>query len=434
MGRKLATVFGACILSMSAQTPQVPAGGAPLTITFADALDRARRFGPGIQSATLAALLATEDRIQAKAALLPQTGFFNQFIYTQPNGSPSGVFVANDGPHVYSSQAQVHEDLSPARHAEYRRALAAEALAKAQADVALRGLLATLIQDYYALAATQRKIVNARQGLADARSFQDITEKQERGGEAAHADVVKAQLQTEQRQRDLAEAQLAIEKARLALAILIFPGFRTDFNVVDDLDTAPPLPSFDDVSRQAAEKNPELRAAQAAIRQEEAGITAARAGDLPSLTLDYFFGINANEVAIYNRDHLNNIGSSAQATLTIPLWTWGAARSKVRQAELRRQQAQVELTVTQRELLSNLNSFYAEAQAANAQLASLRRSVTLAEESLRLTILRYEAGESTALEVVDAQTTLLQARNSYADGLVRYRVAAGTLQSYTGSL
>ncbi len=58
----------------------------------------------------------------------------------------------------------------------------------------------------------------------------------------------------------------------------------------------------------------------------------------------------------------------------------------------------------------------------------------LASESLRLTLLRYQAGEATALEVVDAQTTLNQARNAYDDGLARYRVAIAQLQTLTGTL
>ena len=52
-----------------------------------------------------------------------------------------------------------------------------------------------------------------------------------------------------------------------------------------------------------------------------------------------------------------------------------------------------------------------------SQLDSLRRSLEGATESLRLTNLRYEAGEVSVLEVVDAQATLAQARNAYDDGL-----------------
>lgn len=183
----------------------------------------------------------------------------------------------------------------------------------------------------------------------------------------------------------------------------------------------------------AARNNPEIRAAQATVQQQTHEITAARAAMLPSLSFDYFYGINANQYAIHNQDHQRNLGSAAQAQLTVPVWTWGAARSKVRQAELRLEQARNDLSLTQRQLLSNLNAFYLEADTAALQITSLRRSLDLAAESLRLTLLRYEAGEVTALEVSDAQSTLAQARTAYSDGLVRRRVAVANLQTITGA-
>ena len=90
--------------------------------------------------------------------------------------------------------------------------------------------------------------------------------------------------------------------------------------------------------------------------------------------------------------------------------------------------------VAQRTLQGNLAAAYTEAQGAQSQLDSLRGSVDLATESLRLTLLRYQAGESTALEVVDAQNTLTSARNAYDDGLARYRIAMASLQTLTGTL
>lgn len=416
------------------QAPSVPAANTPIAIGFQEALERARKYGLEIQSANIAALLAREDRIQAKAAMLPGVQYFNQFIYTQPNGTLSGIFVANDGPHIYNSQGQVHEDLSWTRRAEYRRAMAAEVVARAKADVTARGIIATVVQDYYAVAISQRRLANAQRSLEDARKFLDITQKQERGGEAAHADVVKAEVQVEQRQRDASDAQLGIDKARLALAVIIFPDFRQDFSVVDDLDQISPLASLSEVQELALAKSPELRAAEASLQQGQADISVARTGYLPALSLDYFYGIDANQVAIYNRDHEKNLGSMAQATLTIPVWTWGATQSKVRQAELKQKQAQLELTFAQRQLMANLNSFYREAQLAQTQLDSLRKSMDLSAESLRLTFLRYESGEANALEVVDAQATLAQARNAYDDGLSRYRIALAAIQTLTGNL
>ncbi len=418
-----------------AQNPEMPEPNAGrLTISLADALERARINSPQFQSASIAALIAREDRVQSKASLLPALNYFNQYIYTQGNGLPSGTFVANDGIHVYNSQAQVHGDLfAPGKRADYKRTIAAEVMARAKAEVAARGLVVTVVQSYYGLVAAERKLQYAQQSLREAQQFFDITQKQEQGGESAHSDVVKAQIQLEQRQRDAQETALAAEKGRVALAVLLFPDFQQDFNVVDDLQSEMNLPPFTQVQVLAAKNNPDIRAAQAAVEQEKWGVSSARSNYLPSLSFDYFFGINANQFALENREGLRNLGSVVQAQLTIPVWNWGATRSKVRQAHLHLQQAKLDLSFTQRQLLANLNSFFQEAQTAESQVASLHHSADLATESLKLTLLRYTAGEVTVLEVVDAEATLAQARNAYADGLLRYRVALSDLQTLTGS-
>src|SRR5262249_36007125 len=69
-----------------------------------------------------------------------------------------------------------------------------------------------------------------------------------------------------------------------------------------------------------------------------------------------------------------------------------------------------------------------------AELDLLRNSADLAAESLRLTNLRYQGGEATVLEVVDAQNTLTQARNAFNDGEVRARTALANLQTLTGTM
>jgi outer membrane protein TolC len=91
------------------------------------------------------------------------------------------------------------------------------------------------------------------------------------------------------------------------------------------------------------------------------------------------------------------------------------------------------MSAAQRTILRELNGFYDEAQTARDELDLLRQSADLATENLRLNTLRYQGGEATVLELVDAQNTLIQARNAYDDGLVRYRVALANLQTVTGT-
>jgi outer membrane protein TolC len=433
------------VAAQSQGQTSTPASGAPLTITLQDALQRARQNDPQYRAAAIMDVgVAREDRVQARAGLLPDLSYNNSFIYTQgtgplpescasvAGGCPPSRFIANNGVHEYISQADVHEALSLTNVAGYRRSAAALAQARAKAEIARRGLVVTVTQAYYGLVVAQRKYATAQRAAAEAARFLDVSQKLENGGEVAHADVVKAQIQDRQQQRDLQEAQLGMERSRLDLAVLLFPDFNQDFAVVDDLQTPEPLPTFAEVEAAGKKNNPDLRAALAAMEVAKHEVTAAWGGLLPSLSLDYFYGIDSNQFAIRSNG-VRNLGYSTVATLQIPIFSWGADRSKLKQAELRRDQAQVELTFAQRELLSHLRQFYSEAEISRSEMDSLASSAELAAESMRLTTLRYQAGESTVLEVVDAQNTLTLARNAYDDGQARFRVTVANLQTLTGN-
>lgn len=406
---------------------------APLTLTLQDALERARKNNPEYRSALTEFGVAKEDRVQSRAALLPNLNYNAGFLYTEGNGTPAARFIANNGVHEYISQGNVHQSISLENIAGYRRRRAAEAVAKARSEIAARGLVVTVVRTYYGFVVAQRKYATAQRAATEAQRFLDISQKLEKGGEVAHSDVIKGQIQFLQQQRDLQESELEMNRGRLDLAVLVFPDFNENFSVVDDLQLPEPLPPFPEVQAAAANKNPVLRAALAAVQEANQEVAAAWNGFLPALSLDYFYGIDANQFATRAPDGTRNLGYAATVTLQLPVWNWGANRSKLKQAGLRREQARVELNFAQRQLLGNLRTFYEEAQTARLQLESLNQSADLATDSLRLTTMRYQAGESTVLEVVDAQNTLTQARNAFNDGQARFRVALANLQTLTGN-
>jgi outer membrane protein TolC len=432
-----------CGSLMAALLVAIPAWGqqnasppsAPVRLALEDALNRARNNSVTYQAALTDAGIAHEDQKQALGALLPSVNYNNSAIYSDgrgPDGSPV-KFIANNAVHEYISQGNVHETIDLGGLTGLHRMGAAAAVAKARAEIASRGLVVTVVQSYYAVAAAQHKVDYSERAAEEGERFFKITQDLEHGGEVAHADVLKAELQVNDRRRQLQEAKLALLNARLDLAVLIFPNFNDNFELADDLHAAVPLPMLPEVQQHAALNNPEIRAALETVKETGYEVTASRAGYLPSLSLDYFYGIDAARFAT-RTDGVSNLGSSAVATLNIPIWNWGATQSKIKQAELRRDQAKRELSLAQRKLLAELQSLYAEADTASSELASLGRSAELSKESLRLTTLRYKDGEATVLEVVDAQTTAAVADAAYQDGAVRYRVALANLQTLTGVL
>jgi outer membrane protein TolC len=416
--------------------------GPPVTITLQDAIARARRNYAQYLSAVTDAKVANQDRLQARDALLPSLSYSQQYLGTQGNGKlASGRFVTNDGVHVYRVWGVVHQDfpagfftLSP-----YKRAKAAAAIVQAQAEIARRGLNVTVTSLYYGLLVAQRAYATQQEALAEAQRFLTISRQLQQGGEVAQSDVIKAQLQFEQQNQSFQDAGLAMSKARLELAVLLSPALDLNFTLVDDMEQAPALPAFSEVQSMAARENQDVRAAVEALRAAQADVTIARDGFLPTLSLDGVYGIEANALALRSPvaaarelGPLPNLGYFITASLNVPIWNWGATLSKLRQAEYRRQQARVELSQAQRQALRNLYADYNEAAVSRAEVEGLRRAAELAAESLRLTTLRYQAGEASALEVVDAQNVLATARNAYDNGQLRYRVGLANLQTLTG--
>jgi outer membrane protein TolC len=418
------------------------AGPAPTSITLEQAIALARANEPNFAAAAANKRVTALDHSIAQAALLPGVSYHNQVLYTQPNGAVNGGgpvgsqaaprFIANNAVREYASQGVVTETLGLQQLTAVSRASAADAVAAAELEIARRGLVAAVTSLFYQSLAADRKLEVDRRAAGEAAGFSQLTQQRESAREGAHADVVKAQLLQQQRDRDLSDALLEQQKARLDLGVLLFPDPRAAYTLVPG--AVVPLPDRADVDAAAMKLNPELHQALASLRVSSLDVTAARAAYLPDLGLNFTYGIDAVQFAVNGREGVKNLGYSASATLDIPVWDWLSTQHRVRQSEILRDAAHTALTATQRRLIAQLDESYAEAATSRDQLQSLDRSVQTATESLRLTRLRYTAGEATVLEVVDAENSLTMAAIAREDGTIRYQLALTNLQLLTGAI
>jgi outer membrane protein TolC len=434
-------IFGGAALSaQSASSLSATAPPETQQITLDEAVHLAEKNEPTFAAALAQARIAKLDHSIAVAGLLPSVTYHNQYLFTQGNGSndrigqtttsPAPRFIANNAVHEYASQGVVNETLGLQQFSAVTRASAQEAQAAAEAEIARRGLFFAVVNLYYGVATADTKLAALECAADEANHFFNLTQQREQAREAAHADVIKAELTQQQRTRDVEDAKLAASRAHLELGVLLFADPRTAFHTES---TAPAvLPDRAEVEADASKNNAELKSALAALHASEADVLSARAGYLPDLGLNFTYGVDAPQFAVNGPDASRNLGYSASATLDIPVWDWLSTEHKVKQSEIHRDIAKVALSTAQRRLIANLSEFYDEAATARDQLASLDASVTAAQESLHLTELRYTGGEGLVLEVVDAQNTLLAAETAQADGVVRYQLALANLQTLTG--
>jgi outer membrane protein TolC len=427
-------------LAGQVQTHESPAGHA---ITLDEAIRMAEANEPVFAAAAADARVSALGKRDARAALLPTATYHNQVIYTQPNGQsnrigqtsnePSPVFIANNAVREYASQGVFTETLGLGQVGAIRLADASAARAGAELEIARRGLVATVVELFYSVGAQADRLAVAQRALDEADRFVQITGQREAARDAAHADVIKAQIAEQQRTRELSEVKLAAEKARLELGVLLFANPGTVYELAA-AGSPPMLPERAAVEDAAGKNNAEMKSALASLQMAKANSYSAKAALMPELSMNVTYGVDAPQLAKNGPDGVKNLGYAGSATLDIPVWDWLTSERKIKASKILEGAAQTQVSATQRRMIANLQEFYAEAATAQAELGSLDRTVMDARESLRLTNLRYASGDGTVFEVVDAQSTVITAETAQLDGRVRYQLALAQLQTLTGSL
>lgn len=409
-----------------------------IQVTLADAIARAKKLSPTLSNALAQSKLAAGAAIQARSAILPNVTGISQYLYTEGNGTLAARFIANNGVHEYIAQADVHQAISGPLYFQYRRAALLRAIAQDQFTIAQRGLLVTVVQAYANYFGARGKLATAEETLDSAQNFLKITQERQKNGDAAYADVLKARIQADDIESAVSNARLVLEQSRVALALLIFEDVNQPFELADDPSQALSLPARDEAQALASHANPELDAAEKNASAARKDLTAARLGFMPSLTFDYFYGIDANQFATEFRlpdgRVAQNLGYSALGSLTMPIFTWGSTWSKVRDARSLNQAAKTDLAFAHRKAVGDFQMFYDEAQVAAHDLKVREDAYNDAVQSRKLTLLQYRAGAATALEVVTAESAVDTESAALYDAKTRFATAIANLAKLTGRL
>jgi len=432
---KLAVLLA--LLCASAAHAQVPAP-TPASLSLDEALRLANAQASTFQTAKLNERIAAEDVRQAQAALLPKVSTPLSYIYTSPAlglppGEPRGPsFVSADGIGVYDALVNVSGDFDIA--GRWRATLAKNrallAAAHAGAEVARRELAQAVIEAYYGLALANAQVRAAETNLAAAKEFENITSLLLSGGEVASVDVTRAQLQTLARRDELEKARA--NEAVTAGSLRVFVGY--DFaRPIGTTDLALALPIGSEYQQFKAEdvsQRPEFTQLDQQLRAARQEIKIARADRLPSLSYSVNGGFDTDSLRSPRlKEHT---GVSAGVSFSIPIFDWGASRSRETQARLRVEVAENERTLALRGFTQQFYAAQAQAANAAARINLAREGVTKAQDNVAGSIARYRAGEAQIVEVTDAQTTLVEQRNALYQAIFDYQTALARLRLATG--
>jgi len=434
----LAVLLVLVCISSRAQTPSPSPSPQLPALSLDEALRLANAQASTFQTALLNERVAAEDLRQARAAFMPKVSAPLSYIYTSPAlglppGEPRGPsFVTSDGIGVYDGLVNVSGDFDIAGRlratlAKNRALLAA---AHAGAEVARRELAQAVAEAYYGLALANVQLRAAEQNLTAAEEFEHITSLLLSGGEVAAVDLTRAQLQTLTRRDELEKARGNEVVAAGSLRVLVGYDFSRPI-VTTDLALALPVTSeYQQFKAEDVSRRPEFTQLEQQLRAARQEITIARADRLPSLSYSVNGGFDTD--SLKGPRLKEHTGVSAAISFSIPIFDWGASRSRQRQAQLRVDIAENERTLALRGFTQQFYAARAQVDNAARRINLAREGVTKAQDNLAASIARYRAGEAPIVEVTDAQTTLVEQRTALYQAIFDYQTALARLRRGTG--
>jgi outer membrane protein TolC len=390
------------------------------------------------QQAGLNERIAAEDVRQARAAFLPRVTGPLDYIYTSPaRGTPPGEprapsFIANNAISEYQALVSVTGDIDitgKLRSTLQRNRALLEA-ARAGTEVARRALEQATVEAYYGLALASARRRSAEQNLAAAEEFENITSLLLGGGEVAPVDLTRAQLQTTQRRDELERAHTDEAVAADALRVLVGYDFARPIATTDLSMGVPVADEIERITTDTISRRPEFAQFDAERRAAEQEIRIARAERLPQLSYTINGGFDTDSL---RPPRLNeHTGVSAAVNVTIPIFDFGASKSRERQARLRAEVAESQRAQAIRGFYQQFYAARTEALSATARIRLAGTGIAQAEDNLNASIARYRAGEATIIEVTDAQTALAAQRLAFYQAFFDYQTARARLIQAAG--
>jgi outer membrane protein TolC len=375
---------------------------------------------------------------QAQAAFLPRVTAPLDYIYTSPAlGTPLGQprtqsFIANNAISEYQALLSIAGDIDIAGklRATLERNRALLTAARAGTEVARRALNQATLEAYYGLALATARRRAAELNLKAAEDFEQNTALLLSGGEVAPVDLTRAQLQTTQRRDELERARADEALAADSLRILVGYDFGQPI-ATSDLSMAIPMDTeIERITTDTISQRPEFAQFEAERRAAELDVRIARADRLPQLSYTVNGGFDTDSLRPARlKEH---VGVSPAIHVSIPIFDFGASKSRERQARLRAQIAESQRTQAQRGFYQQ---FYAARTAALSAVTRIRLAgtgIAQAELNLNASIARYRAGEATIIEVTDAQTTLAAQRLALYQAIFDYQTARARLLQAAG--
>lgn len=384
---------------------------------------------------SISANLATQEaKPQARALLLPSAEISANTFDNDQTISSAGFGTSGDtnfNSHGYSldlAQPIFRWD----RFISLKQADSLILQAEAEQAAAQQALIIRVAENYFEILAAMD---NLRFAKAETKSLSRQLEQANQRfevGLTAITDVQEAQAGFDRATADEIQAENLLDNAHENLREITGQYITELGNLGQSMPLVSPQPNdINEWSTTAESQNLDIIAARHQLESTRQEIKKQNAGHFPTLDLVASHGYNVSG-GRFGDTKIRSTGVGLE--LNVPLYQGGLTNSRTREARYRYEQSLQELEQTLRAAQRETRQSYLGVISGISRVTALKQAVVSSETALKATETGFDVGTRTAVDVVDAERTTLNAKRNYSRARYDYLLDSLRLKRAAGTL
>ena len=408
-------------------------------LSLREAVGRALEYNLGTEGLTQAMRQARGQARVARSSLMPNVNSYLRESVQQSDLAALGLRI-----HIPFAGFSIPTIVGPFNYFDLRATLtqtvadltalnnyrSAQELVKAN-EAALRDARDLVVLAaggaYLQVQAGEARVRSAQAQIDTAQALFKQTQDRRKVGLNPQIDVNRSQVQLQTEQQRLMSLENDVAKQKINLARVVGLPVNDNYEITDDIPYSPaPDLTVEQALKQAFETRADLQSAEAQVRAAERSRSAARWEHLPSLALSADYG------AIGINPSQSHGTFSVVGTLRIPIWQGGRTEGETQEADAALGQRRAELADVRGRIEADVRDAFLDLKTASNQLEVARNNQGVARDTLTLTRQRFEAGIADAVEVTQAQESVVSADLDYITSVFAHNLSKVALARAIG--
>jgi cobalt-zinc-cadmium efflux system outer membrane protein len=307
------------------------------------------------------------------------------------------------------------------RQARQEAANAGVAGASAALEETRLALLADVKVAFYSLLFAQRDAELAAQNVGMVEELLRIVKARVAAGEATSFDTMKATVEVQKAQKEVARTQNALVVTKTRLNTLTAGSLGKQFSIQGDFQSTRQALDLDRLTAQAFEQHPTLQRLTKLAEQAEHTVRLERESRVPNISVQGSYHREAGD-------------ESLTAGLSVPLPLWYRRQGEIETALGVKHRAEAERLRAQNELEQAITQHAQEVHTAQDQLQVFETGLLKqAEQTLTVARTSFRQGAASLLDVLDAQRVFRQTLLEYAQVRADLSIALVRLERSLGA-